>query len=380
MRLAFAAAAAVLVAMSAFAQDDPEALNSQAEAAAKDGRLADAVSLSEQAWKSAESKWGDRRETGILALNLARLALAAGREAEAQAPAESVLALARKGALNGELTPAEAALFLGVAELAAGKDSGGRRLEKALAEQGRKPTRYDDVLSLAWIRSLEDAEKHGRWLDALNRAGQARLLLASLGDAHADDVYRVAMLEAQAALSQRGFYQASVAFGWAAYAYSIAHPNTAHVATNPEYARILVNESAVEAIVKTNTRSAPRLGTRIMEDQPPRMAEPGSVQELAPTWGRPKCYTWLDQLKPTYPPQGARRGLFGAVLVSYDIRRDGALENIRVAATAPDPMWPGFVNSITAAMAAWRALVPVNAPEACLHNQFTDFQFAFDVD
>src|SRR5262249_1806751 len=147
----------------------------------------------------------------------------------------------RKGDLNGDVTPAEAALFLGVAELAAGKDGGGKRLEKALAEQGRKPTRYDDILALAWIRSLEDSEKHGRWLDALNRPGQARLLLASLGDTHANDVYRVAILEAQAAMSQRGFRQADVAFGWAAYAYEVAHPDTANIATNPEYARIIVN-------------------------------------------------------------------------------------------------------------------------------------------
>jgi hypothetical protein len=82
----------------------------------------------------------------VVALNLARDALVAGHEAEA------VLVLAHErrqtgaactlvgppGYLGGDVTPVEAALFLGVAELAAGKSSGGQRLEKALKDQGRR--------------------------------------------------------------------------------------------------------------------------------------------------------------------------------------------------------------------------------------------------
>src|SRR5262249_40178372 len=130
--------------------------------------------------------------------------------------------------------------------------------------------------------------------------------------------------------------------------YEIANPDTAHAARNPEYAKLVVNGAATAAIVKMTTRDAPRLGTHIMEG-PPRMAEPGSVQEPAPTEDRPSCYTWRDQQKPTYPANGRHAQRFGAVLMVFDIARDGTLKNVRPAATAPDPMWPGFVNSITRA-------------------------------
>lgn len=369
---------AVALAAAAAAQGDPEDVSSPPNAAAAEEP--DAIARAEQEWRAAEAQLGDHRDTGLRAIDLARRLIVQDRAREALEPSRRALQLAERGLLDGVITPTEAAFFVGVAEAAA--DDGGagvRRIKRALDRQGGRPSAYDDIIARAWIAVIENAWSRGQWLEALQSAGNARLFASARGDDYAVYIYRVASLEGEAARFRRAYFQAHVAYGWAAFAYRIAYPDRADAATNVVYARLLVLEASMWASAQSTGRRVRESAESrtIQSGVAPHMIAAATREERAPGFEEPTCYEWVGEREfPPYPFQEAMRGEYGAALMAYDLTRDGVVESIRTVVTTPEGMSPAFIEAIRQAMTNWRAVPHPDATDDCLRDRTVVIQFA----
>jgi hypothetical protein len=368
---------AIALATAAIAQDDPWEHYRAFQAASEEGRTDDAIAALDAAWRAAETAWGDSRDTGVLAFNLAVESIRAGQVEQAFESAVRARDLEQVGLLTDDVSAADAELLVAVSELAReGRRRDTVRLVELLTARSEEPSPYSDVVVIGWIFVAKDDQSRRREMDALEHATAARRAGLRTGVQHASLLVDAAILESNAAAARRQWETARNAMGWAIYAFWFAHPENNVPATNTEMAKLYAWQSAFNTLILTNTPSRPELGTRIMPET--RFGEISADDAPPGVPDSPSCYSWsADRTVPRYPAAEMQRGRFGAVLMAYDVALDGSVQNVRVAATAPENMSEGFARVITAAMATWRAEVVPGATEDCLRHQTTAFQFAF---
>ena len=127
-----AGAAALILSGAAIAQDGVMDHYAAYQDALAEGRSDDAVRAGQATWRAAETEWGESRETGVLAFNIASLLVRLSRSEEAIEPARRALELSENGVAAEDVPEDDAQIVLGLAEFgASGGEDGGRRLADA---------------------------------------------------------------------------------------------------------------------------------------------------------------------------------------------------------------------------------------------------------
>jgi tetratricopeptide (TPR) repeat protein len=372
MRSAFASIVTILaLAAAAKAQDDPMAHYDAYSAAMSEGRVDDAVAAGMAAWRAAESAWGDSRETAVLAYNIASLDVRLGRSADAVEPAARALQLAESGVAEDDVPVEDAALVLGLAEFGQTSGaSGADHLRGGLEGRGDAPAEIDDLVALGWISLALEARGRERWKDATEHAREARMVAARLGPDFASLAVDAASMEAAAAIEDSDWVAARGAYREALRAY----PASAAPATDPRLASLVAWEFATAMVLQTQFERQRRTGTNF----DPRNGNERFERE-GPVRLQQSCYSWVEpRREPVFPASQEWRGLFGAVVVTYDVNPSGALENVRVAATAPANLAHQYSDEVMEDVPSWHATVAPNAADACLKNQTITFGFYFE--
>jgi tetratricopeptide (TPR) repeat protein len=362
-------AAVVTFPGAATAQDDVFEHFDAYNAAMDEGRFEDAVVAGFAAWRGAEAAWGDSPDTAVIAYNIASLLVRTGRAAEAVEPAARLYALAESGAAGGEVPLNDAALILGLAEFGkSGGSSGADRLREGL--DGRNaPSSVDDLVARGLINLAVEAQGRRRWRDATRHAREARAVATRLGPSSWSLVVDAASFEAVAAVSDNEWTDARGAYREALRAY----PESATPASDARLASLMAWEFAAAMVLKTQFERQGRTGTNFSPtDENERFEREGPVRTQA------SCYSLVQPRRDVdFPYSEAWKGQYGALIVTYDVNRNGALENVFVRATAPANLDAQFSNEVMDEVPFWRASVPADAADYCLKDQSVIVGFYF---
>lgn len=372
MRLtAFSIVGTLVLAAPVWAQDDPMAHFDAYQSAMAEGRVDEAATAGLAAWRAAEATWGDSRETAVLAYNIASLDVRLGRSEAAIEPATRALALAEAGVAQGDVPAADAALVLGLAEFAqSGGAQGVDRLLEALDDRGDEPAEVDDLVAYGWLSVAMDAQAKQRWNDAAESAREARVVATRMGSDYASLAVDAASVEAVSAVAGSEWADARAAYREALRSY----PASANPATDQRLATLMAWEFASAMVLRTQFELQRQTGTNLRPvDENARFEAEGPVRR------QQSCYDWIEpRREPVFPTDVAWTGDYGAILVAYDVTTSGALENVRIAATAPAEMAEPFTREVLEDVPSWRATVHPDAADACLKNQTAAFGFYFE--
>jgi tetratricopeptide (TPR) repeat protein len=371
LRWCAAALAAGALSVSADAQDDVMAHYDAYEQALVEGRTGDAIAAVEAAWRAAEATWGDRAETGVLAFNLAALLVRAGESARAVESAERALALSLAGVADA-VPVQDASLLLGLAEYhRSGGAQGAGRIATALDGRTETPSAFDDVVVLGGLLAADVARAQRDWPLVQRRAEAALLASLRLEPEYRSYAVDAALFVTRAVIETEDYDAGLAALGAAIRTF----PTAARPTDDADLARLIAWEAMVWAIMGTEHARERHVESELRV----RLGAFASVESavLARSDASSECFTWTRRTRPSFPSDEILRGRYGAVVMAFDVSRNGRAENRRVLATAPEEMTTHFSVAIHRAMSDWRASVEPDATDECLRDRTAVFRFEF---
>lgn len=129
-------------------------------------------------------------------------------------------------------------------------------------------------------------------------------------------------------------------------------------------AQLVTWEATADALLKTLDL---KRAERVLAETPERSGRLPSKRE-----GLACDIEFIERPQPTYPKAALRKGYIGAVIIAYDLAKDGRVVNARTLAEVPNAT---FAPYILETMPSWRAKIAPNTPDACLSDILTRFEF-----
>lgn len=374
--------ACVLCVLTAYAQSDDEVM-------AQFGAYQDAIAAGEfdaadrsgeQAWRLAETAWGETTETAGLAFNLANLRVQRRQWSEALEPAQRALALHEAGVAGEAYAMEEAKVLAARAQLGLEEKKTRRSCRElktaldALTLLNFEPT-YDDAR--AWSELGLAARETEDWDVAVEAFKYAEAVIKTVAPDDSDQLIGVLILQGEARIGGRRSYEDSpaavrnavdayIAF---AQALSLMPPKIQGEPIDPIRAKARAWFAASRALAYSlNEQYAGKLIDDAkqkydyfsIEDSPSETES--EFIDCPIEWSRPV----------SYPRDAAEDGYVGAVLVEYDLTLEGRVENARVAAEIPAE---AFSSLALRNMEDWRAENVADLPEICRRRLTTSIEY-----
>lgn len=393
MRSLCAALAALVLAGSATAQTpNPVMQHYRAyNAAMERGDLAAAEEAATQALAASEARDGDGGSTAALAANLAQVRLDRGRAAEALAPAQRALQLARANA-NAGVDPVYVGLLVGRAELqraGQGEPSLVAAIAAAETAGGFEAETYDAASAL------------GQWAIQRQRfsiavAAYEAAIRASAGD---DDGQVIARANAHVGrgiallLGDRGRQFGSQRGSSGQATRFIDRPSEEAPRAMLEAVRLLspLMERGVSGPELTRAQAAYALASswqfvtrswfRSMGWRLPEDAREFSGQvyyDLEPNDGKSACqYRLVAEPLPEYPANAIADFGVGATMLRIVTTPDGGIEDMSVIAGAGGQM---FIDTVRESAPRWRVARREGTPSDCSARVLIFQMFSFRIE
>lgn len=367
-----------VIAIAAQAPSDPVMTNYRAyRAAVEAGDVAAAETAGRAAWEASTARDPSGSRTGVLALNLAKAALANGHRNAAYLPAQQAFTLATGGQTAG-LDPVLTRLVLGRAELSRDEGREGvARLTVALDEaQGHDALGADAYEAATDLGEWAFTEEHYRVAaDAYEKAaafanfapGDHEL---ALGEARTmEGVAWIAVASAREGVElDRGLGMTGS---------SIRAVDLHDVYGNAQAALVRAEEAlyplAAQPATEDGLTYAQRryalarawrsvINARLTSNDRTQLQEPEVVARVRLAGSGPICpMRVIAEPMPRYPRGAAHQERYGAVVVRVLTTEAGAPRDVRVAASIPEQ----FQSSVERVAPQWRVERMADAPANC---------------
>lgn len=368
LKLAAIAAAAVMLASPALAQDEAYLEEFRAyQAALNNGDTKSALAHGYAAWQAAEAQLGDDRLTAILAYNYGQLAIYSD-----PAKANAALSRAKELASEGfaELPQTYLDLYLAYTAFKFDEDRRGeanilrKRLE-ALDGDGSPPKR--DMANM-WFELASTDIRRKRYREARNSAERAEVLIAEVfpenfrSQATAAIFHGVSWL-APMPRTEKNTLRAIHSFVRAGGMF----PPQENIETfDPLLAQAFGWQSVGHAVYLSNGFSKENL--------------PDSISEAGLFGGDYKTFeecgvSWDTREPPRYPRKELQRGYLGGVVIGYHLGDDVYVHEPRILAEVPGG---AFSDAVLEAVADWKLTTPLQDDPRCRKNRITWFTFIID--
>ncbi len=258
-----------------------------------------------------------------------------------------------------------------------------QKLRRTLRKYERAGRSETELSRLAWL-ALSDADSEAYdWKNARVSSARAHAVTLMVAPSKTQDLQRTKVHEAIAILCP-GCQTAFFTPRWVRQKRAVRASQTLEAAldlfppqdpdnVNPGYATALAWWGAVSALAQTEgfvLQGKPATQTQSAHREHPKAPHP---RWIVPSRTDEECgFERASFVSPEYPVGAIRRGHVGAAFVMYDLTEEGRVTDVRFLAEVPTEL---FAPSILKAMESWRVNVPADAPEMCLQNRTTTFQF-----